>query len=311
MKYIYGIDIGGTAVKLGFFTEEGKLLRKWSIETDTSDGGKHILPDISREIRRQTDRSGLLTYHIKGIGLGVPGPVLPDGTANGCVALGWNRVDVRQEMEELTGVRNIKVGNDANVAALGEMLYGAAKGHSSGVMVTLGTGVGGGIIIDGKIVSGTFGAGGEIGHMRVNDYETTPCNCGNYGCLEQYVSATGIVRRAEKNIGEYRGDSMLKNLQKVTAKDVFDCAKQGDGLALVIVDDSMKILAKALSVISAVIDPEIYIIGGGVSAAGKIIPSMLKKYYEEYAFHASTDTEIRLAELGNDAGMYGALGLVM
>ena len=311
MKYIFAADIGGTAVKLGFFTEEGKLLRKWSIKTDTSENGKFILEDISREIKKQISSAGIYSSSIGGIGIGVPGPVTKDSEVNGCVALGWKETDVRQEMFELTGIRNIMVGNDANVAALGELYAGAAKGHESAVMVTLGTGVGGGIIENGRIVSGAFGAGGEIGHMNVNPLETEKCNCGNRGCLQQYASATGIVRRAERNMDSYRGETLMSRYENLTAKDVFDCAAQQDGLSMVTVDESMKILARALAMIAAVVDPEIFVIGGGVSAAGDMILDPLREYYPEYAFHASADTEIVRAKLGNDAGIFGACSLAI
>ena len=241
----------------------------------------------------------------------MPGPILEDRIVNRCVNLGWGVVDVTKELRLLTDISNIKVANDANAAALGEMWKGGGKGHSDVVMITLGTGVGGGVIMGGKIVCGHFGAGGEIGHVLMNRFEEKPCACGKKGHLEQYTSATGIVRRAKELLAFSDRPSTLRDLPEITAKDVFDHAKQGDVLALEIVDFVGAVLGGACAMISCVVDPEIYVIGGGVSKAGEILINAVRKYFRSGAFHASEDAKFALATLGNDAGMYGAVKMVL
>ena len=199
----------------------------------------------------------------------------------------------------------MKAGNDANMAALGEMWQGGGKGHKDIVMVTLGTGVGGGIILNGKMLAGTNGAGGEIGHICVNDDETEVCGCGNKGCLEQYTSATGIVRMAKIILNTTDKPSKLRQIQYISAKEIFDAAKEGDEVAATLVENHGKVLGKALAQIACVVDPEIFVIGGGVSRAGDILINTTAKYFAQYAFHACRQTKFALATLGNDAGMYG------
>ena len=223
-------------------------------------------------------------------------------------------VNVAEKLRELTGVSNIKAGNDANVAALGEMKKGGGKGFSDVVMVTLGTGVGGGIILGGEMLSGNKGAAGEIGHLLVNPDETESCGCGKKGCLEQYASATGIVRMARQALRNPVADgleeTMLTDDDKLTAKLVFDCAKDGDKLALEIIDKFGEYLAVALAQTAQVIDPEVFVIGGGVSAAGQIIIDAVKSRYDKHVLFALRGKEFRLAELGNDAGICGCCALV-
>ncbi len=201
--------------------------------------------------------------------------------------------------------------NDANVAALGEMWQGGAKGSKDVIMVTLGTGVGGGIIVDGKIVAGYNGAGGEIGHITVNNDEIEPCNCGQYGCLEQYTSATGIVRMAKRKLAKTQDETSLRKYENITAKDIFDEAKAGDAVALLLVDEVGEILGSTLSNIACVVNPEVIVIGGGVSKAGQILIDTIKKHYQETSFKACRDTRFELASLGNDAGIYGSMNLII
>lgn len=304
-KYVFGVDVGGTTVKMGLFTVEGELLDKWEIKTRTEDGGKNVLPDIADSIKEVIESKKLAKEDVEGVGIGVPGPVKEDGTVLKCVNLGWGILNVEDELEKLIGYP-VKAGNDANVAALGEMWQGGGKGHSNLVMVTLGTGVGGGIILNGKMLFGVNGAGGEIGHICVDDSETETCGCGNKGCLEQYTSATGVVRLAGRAMAASDKKSTLRELEAVTAKDVFDAAKAGDELALEIVDTQARILGRALAQIACVVDPEIFVIGGGVSKAGSILTDSVQKYFEHYAFHACRQTKFALAQLGNDAGIYGS-----
>ncbi len=305
MSYVYGVDLGGTTVKIGIFSDEGVMKDKWEIPTRTDDGGAYILSDIAESIKKYDAEHGITKADIKGVGLDVPGPVQEDGTVLKCVNLGWGVFNAAKELEKLVGLP-VKVGNDANYATLGEMWQGGGKGHQNLVMVTLGTGVGGGIIINGKIVSGTNGAGGEVGHITIDPKETDLCNCGKRGCLEQYASATGIVRLAQKTLNSTDKPSKLRTVQYISAKEIFDAAKEGDELANDLVDELGQKLGYALAAIAAVVDPEVFVIGGGVSKAGQILLDVTKKHYQEYAFHACRNAGFELATLGNDAGMYGS-----
>lgn len=308
-EYCFGIDIGGTTVKCGLFSVKGDILDKWEIPTRTENNGVNILPDVAAAIDAKVQEKGIARDTIAGVGLGIPGPVNEDGAVICAVNLHWGYVELEKEMEKLTGL-TVKAGNDANVAALGEMWKGGGAGYHNVVMVTLGTGVGGGIIVNGKIVTGTHGAGGEIGHIHVEDDETLSCNCGNQGCLEQYASATGIVRLANRMLEATDKASVLRN-EEVTAKAVFDAVKAGDELAMEVAEKFGKYLGTALAVIAGVVDPEVFVIGGGVSKAGKILLDYVEKYYKKYVFQGSRDCAFALAELGNDAGICGAAKLVL
>ena len=310
-RYAFGVDIGGTTVKIGLFEESGKLEKKWEIPTRKDNGGALILRDIAAALESERRERNIQKENFIGVGFGVPGPVLEECVVNKCVNLGWGVLDIVTEFEKVSGISAVKAGNDANVAALGEQWKGGGQGHQNMVMVTLGTGVGGGVILNGKIVSGAFGAGGEIGHFRVNKEETMVCGCGKRGHLEQYASATGIVRRAQELLAESGRPSSLRDAPYLSAKDVFDAAKNGDELSLEIVDFVGEMLGTALSYISCVVDPEVYVIGGGVSKAGDILLDAIKKRFVRYAFHASEGAKFELAKLGNDAGMYGAVKLVL
>ena len=309
-KYVFGVDVGGTTVKMGLFTVEGELLDKWEIKTRTEDGGKNVLPDIADSIKEVIESKKLAKEDVEGVGIGVPGPVKEDGTVLKCVNLGWGILNVEDELEKLIGYP-VKAGNDANVAALGEMWQGGGKGHSNLVMVTLGTGVGGGIILNGKMLFGVNGAGGEIGHICVDDSETETCGCGNKGCLEQYTSATGVVRLAGRAMAASDKKSTLRELEAVTAKDVFDAAKAGDELAAEAVDEFAAYLGMGLGNVASVVDTQAFVIGGGLSKNGPIVIELIKKQYEKNVMFALKNTEFRLAELGNDAGMYGAVRMVI
>ncbi len=308
-KYAIGIDVGGTTVKLGVFTAEGQLLDKWEITTRTEENGKYIMGDITDAVLGKLEEKGIKKEEVAGAGIGIPGPVT-DGVVTVCVNLGWGTVPLKEKMESLLGMR-VEVGNDANVAALGESWQGGGKGYSTAVMVTLGTGVGGGVVIGGGVIDGFHGCGGEIGHMTMNPHETEYCNCGKRGCLEQYASATGVVRVAKKYLAKETKDSSLRSVENLTAKDVFDAAKAGDALAVEIVENVCSTLALALSYISCTVDPEVFIIGGGVSRAGSILTDTVSKYFAENAFGDQKKTAFALASLGNDAGIYGCAKLVL
>lgn len=309
-KYAFGVDIGGTTCKMGLFDISGRLLDKWEIPTNKENRGGGILSDVAAAVESKLVKEGIGKDEVAGIGVGVPGPVNSQGVVSGCVNVGWGTVDVEAELGSLTGFA-VKAGNDANVAALGEMWQGGAKGCKDVIMVTLGTGVGGGIIVDGKVVAGFDGAGGEIGHITIDPAEQETCNCGRRGCLEQYTSATGIVRLAKKKLAADPRETSLRNHEPLTARDIFDEAKAKDAVALELVDEVCKILGTALSNIACVVNPEVIVIGGGVSKAGEILTERVQKYYKEAAFPSCRETRFALAGLGNDAGMYGCVQMLL
>lgn len=308
-KYCFGADIGGTTVKLGLFDTEGNVLDKWEIKTHTENEGAAILPDTAAAILAKIEERGLNMEEIAGIGVGVPGPVSIDGIVPHTANLGWGYKEVTRELSERTGLPS-RAGNDANVAALGEMWMGGAKGHKDVLLLTLGTGVGGGIIINGKILTGAHGAGGEVGHIHVEDNIEEHCGCGNQGCLEQFASATGIARLGREELAKSDEPSLLRE-GEVTAKAVFDALKEGDALAKRVVERFGKYLGTAISIMAGVLDPEVIVIGGGVSKAGEILLDYIRKYYRPYVYKSSKDTEFALAQLGNDAGIYGCAKLIL
>ncbi len=310
-KVCFGVDIGGTTVKMGMFDEQGVLKTQCEIPTRKEDGGKLIIPDICAKITEILTVNNLTKSDVIGVGLGIPGAVTDDGTVLKCVNLGWDIFNVGEKFKEIFGEVNVKCGNDANVAALGEMFKGSGEGTKDMVMITLGTGVGGGVIIGGKIITGVNGAAGEIGHMPMCDDETDTCGCGKKGCLEQYGSATGVVKITKRLLATKDTPSKLRDMENFTAKDVFDFAKEGDLLANEAVEELGKYLGKAAAHISCVVNPETFVIGGGVSKAGQFLLDRIEKYFKEYAFFASRDTKFVLASLGNDAGIYGAAALIL
>ena len=308
-RYCFGVDIGGTTVKLGLFNADGDLLEKWEIPTVTEDNGKAILPDVARSIHRKMDEREMTRDEVLGVGVGAPGPVDSEGTVYGAVNLGWGTFSIKKELQTLLNMP-VEAGNDANVAALGEMWQGGAKGYEDVVLVTLGTGVGGGVIVHGKILSGSTGSAGEIGHVHVNDDEEVSCNCGNKGCLEQYVSATGVVRLANEKLAESDRPSLLRD-RPMSAKAVWDAVKQGDPLAMEVAEDFGWYLGKALAVVAGVVNPEIFVIGGGVSKAGNVLIDYIQKNYQKYACSGCRGALFTLARLGNDAGIYGSAKMVL
>ena len=309
MKYCFGVDVGGTTIKLGLFTVEGELLDKWEIKTYAENEGERILPDVSETIKVKIKERKIATDDICGIGVGVPAPVDKNGAIERAANVGWQAKNIKKELEELTGFSCV-IGNDANVAALGEMWKGAGEGEKDLIMVTLGTGVGGGIIIDGRAVGGAHGAVGEIGHMTVRTDETEACGCGRKGCLEQYASATGLVRLAKRYFENNAKEGILQG-KEITAKEIFDAAKAGDEAALLITEEFGAYLGQALVNLAATVDPAVFVIGGGVSKAGNILLDIVKKYFYEHAFYGNQKTRITLATLGNDAGIYGAAKQVL
>lgn len=308
-QYVFGADIGGTTVKLGLFDVKGILLEKWEIPTRTEENGSHILPDVADSIKAKMNEKRMEAEDVAGVGVGAPGPIDSAGVVHKAVNLGWDTFSIKVTLEEILHVP-VMAGNDANVAALGEMWKGGGQGSKDLIVVTLGTGVGGGIIIDGKMLTGAVGAGGEIGHIHVEDNETEHCGCGNVGCLEQYASATGITRLANRKLKESSKDSILRG-QEVSAKTVFDAVKEKDELAMEVAEEFGRYLGNGLAVVADVVNPEAIVIGGGVSKAGEVLMDYIKPYYEKNVFHGSRDVKFSLATLGNDAGIYGAAKLVL
>lgn len=308
-KYVFGVDVGGTTVKLGQFDKEGNVLDKWEIPTRTEDKGAHIIEDIAGSILVKMKQKNIGKEEVMGVGMGVPGPVKADGTVVKAVNLGWDVFNPNTELSNLLGVL-AKTGNDANVAALGEMWKGGGQGYRDMVAVTLGTGVGGGIILDGHILCGSNGAGGEIGHIHLEDNEEDACGCRNHGCLEQYASATGIVRLAKKKLAATSRESVLRN-EEVTAKSVWDAVKAGDELAIEVAEMYGEYLGKGLAAVADVINPEIFVIGGGVSKAGQVVIDYMEPYFKKYVFHGAAGAQFALAKLGNDAGIYGAAKMIL
>jgi len=309
-KYVFGVDIGGTTVKLGLFNIDGEVLDKWEITTRKEDGGAYILKDIAESVEAKMTEKNIDKSDVTGVGMGVPGPVKEDGTVMQRVHLGSGMFNAAEELSGLLGLP-VKAGNDANMAALGEYWQGGGKEYKSIIMVTLGTGVGGGIIINGKMMAGVNGAGGEIGHMTVDLDEQDKCNCGKKGCLEQYASATGIVRLANRALQSSDKPSKLRDVKTISAKEIFDAAKEGDELAQSLAEEHGKYLGLALANVACVVDPDAFVIGGGVSKAGDILIDITKKYFEEFAFHACRNASFKLATLGNDAGIFGAAASIL
>ena len=311
-EYAFGIDLGGTTAKIGLFKTTGELLEKWEVPTDTSNAGEHILKNLAAAVQGKMQEKGLAAEQVEGVGVGVPGPVLDSRIVPIiCANLGgWGKHNVAEELGDMLGGIKVLVGNDANVAALGEIWMGAAKGCRSAVMVTLGTGVGGGVIVNGKVIDGTHGAGGEIGHITVDRHETAACGCGKHGCLEQYASATGISRLARKKM-EHETRATILTKEDLSAKAVFDAVKEGDEVAIEVATEMGNYLGHAMADMAAVLDPAVFVIGGGVSKAGEVLLSFIEKPFMEKAFFANKNVKFKLATLGNDAGICGAAKLVL
>ena len=311
MKYCFGIDIGGTTVKIGLVAETGEIVTRWEVPTRKGSDPAGLLEDVKTSLENCMAERNMEKADILGIGMAAPGPVTEDGVLHGCVNIGWGDVDLDDLAEDVIGISPVRIGNDARVAALGEAAYGAGKDAESMLMVTLGTGVGGGVVLDGKILMGMSGVAGEIGHMTIDPYETETCGCGKKGCLEQYASATGMVRAAERFLKEKDSDSVLRQKEAVSAKDLWDAAKAGDKLANEIVDFVCDRLGSALANAIYLVDTEMIVIGGGVCAAGQFLLDKVENAYNGKVFAHSRNKKFALAKLGNDAGIMGAAALIL
>ena len=310
MQYGFGVDLGGTTVKIAYFDRDGNMLAKWEIPTVTADGGAQILPDIAASVLDYIKKNNIPQEDLLGIGIGVPGPVDNNGVVNGCVNLGWGVFNIEKQLSALTGLP-VKASNDANVAALGECWVGGGKGYENLLFVTLGTGVGGGIVLGGKVLNGTHGSAGEIGHMVLDRSETEQGPCGNYGGAEYYCSATGIVRVAKRYLAANKTNSPLAAMDSFAAKDVFDLAKAGDETSKAILEIVYSYLGHLIANVCNVINPQIVILGGGVSKAGQCLIDGVVPYFMKDAFPGVKQVEFALAQLGNDAGAYGAFKLLL
>ena len=313
--YCFGIDVGGTSVKCGLFLTNGTLVEQWEIPTRLENNGSSILPDVADAIKTKLDERGITKDNVDGVGIGIPGPVNENGEVPMAVNLHWGFKAVASELSALTGLP-AKAANDANIAALGEAWKGAAEGSKNVILVTLGTGVGGGIVAEGKLLHGAGGVAGELGHITVDFDRPFDCTCGKKGCLETVASATGIVNLTRRYADEYAGDATLKRLiddgEEVTAKTVFDLAKDGDELALIVYRHFSQYLGIACANIASVLNPANIVIGGGVSAAGQFLLDGVQKVFDENTFpQVRTSTQLVLANLGNDAGVIGAASLVL
>ena len=305
-KYCFGVDVGGTTVKVGLFTVEGQLLDKWEIITRTENNGENILFDICESLEAKLDEKSIDLDEVKGIGIGLPGPVLDDGTVLQCVNLGWGKFNVSEKMSEMFHGIEVKVGNDANVAALGEAWKGGGKNFDDIVMVTLGTGVGGGVILEGKILTGHNGAAGEIGHMHVEDGEELNCNCGGCGCLEQYASATGVVRLANRYIAKNSESTKMTEFgEDITAKDVFDLAKEGDKGAVAVVEQMSTYLGKAMASIATVVNPQAFIIGEDFIGDDTVAMILGDNIFAGHGLKKRLCAAVKNAENGNGATVFG------
>ncbi len=309
MHYIFGADVGGTTVKMGFFQDDCVLLKKWELPTITENGGSRILPDIAQAVEDCLKEYGVSKSDVLGIGIGVPGPVDDDGNVNCCVNLNWGVFNLHEKLHALTGLRT-KAGNDANVAALGEFYDGGGKGSRSMLMVTIGTGVGGGFVYNGRLLNGAHGVAGELGHLTINRDETEACSCGKHGCAEQYCSARGMAKLARRRLAQDDAPSSLREEETITAKTLFAHAAKGDAVAGEVLDRAFAILGETIADACCMVDPELVVLGGGVSKAGQALIDGVFPYFEKYRFHASKGTRFALATLGNDAGIYGCFHLI-
>lgn len=300
--YAFGIDIGGTKIKIGLFDKKHKLLDKWSIDTKSDT----LFTDLANSILDYCHSSNINLDDIIGYGIGVPGYV-KNNIALNCVNLKWKNVDVIKEFQKVIGYKaNVSLLNDAKLAAYGEYDIHNGK-YNSIVFITLGTGIGSGIITDGVIQEGAHGLCGEIGHIIIDEKFNFKCSCGRTGCFETIASATGILRVANYLLDK----NNIKGNKFTNTKEVFDKASEGDKIAIEAVDIASEYIAKVFSMLSLVINPDAFIIGGGVSAAGDFLLERIKKYYNQYCLAEASHVDILISELRNDAGIYGSSALII
>ena len=311
-KYAIGVDLGGTSIKLGIVTNTGRLIKKISVQTEAEKGPKKVIDNIISGIRELTAKS---KYNIDGIGIGCPGVVTPGkGIVENPPNLpGWEKVNIgkviRKEFK-----KNVFVDNDANAAAIGELIFGSGKKYKSFIMITLGTGVGGGIVINKKIYHGDFGAAGEIGHISI-DFNGPKCNCGSYGCIEAYAGNLYLRERVRTELRKHPESKMWKlinnDLSKVSPRNVQLAAETGDAFAKSVIDELGVHLGSAFASLCNVLDISVFIIGGGIAGFGKPLFDSIKKTIAGRVM-APIRPRVRVlsAKLKNDAGIKGASALV-
>lgn len=305
-----GIDIGGTTIKYGLFDNDNKLIDKWSIDTDISNDGTKIVPDLCNSLIKYLKEKNI--KEINSIGITIPGPTTHGDKVVKAVNLNWKKeFNIAKEIKSHLNMDTyIYAINDANAAAYGEYVCGAGKSYDSIFMVTIGTGIGGALIFDDKLIEGTHGGAGEIGHLKVFDKYPLKCNCGGIGCLETIAAKNGIFNLFLKNIeeGKFKTSIPKKNdYSDFTIKDMCDRAKDGDELCKETIRESMYYIGKALSYVSEIVEPECMIIGGGIAKAGNLILDYIKDGYNKNSTMTSVKPAFTLAELQNDAGIYGAM----
>lgn len=309
--YAFGVDLGGNAIKIGLFQTTGHLVEKWTIPARLEDRGSHLLGDVVDAIRTKMEARSLTWDAVEGVGMGVPGPVDQDGTVLRCVNLGWDILNIPKAVRELEpAIEKLKVANDVNAATLGEMWQGGAQWNNSAVMVTLGVGIGSGIVVDNKVFVGSTGAAGEIGHMCVNPQETRRCTCGNYGCLEQYCSDTGLVHTTQQILEEMPQTASVLRETEITPQAICEAAKKNDPVATEVLDRFGQLMGLALTAVACTVNPQVFVIGGPLSQGGMLILKPIETYFRRYAFHAFRNTPFVLAELGDDAGIYGSVRML-
>ena len=313
MKYYAGIDLGGTNTKIGLVDEDGNIIFTTIVKTDSMEGFEKTIQRLSKILLQQVKSFDLNFDDVQSVGVGVPGPVLNSRVVKFWANFPWkNGVDLALEFEKNLG-KPVKVDNDVNVITLGEMWKGSAQGYKNVLGLAIGTGIGGGIIVDGKLVSGENGAGGEVGHIKV-ERDGKLCGCGQKGCWEAYASATGLIREAQSRLAVNKTNGLYEQVigRDLEAKDIFDVAKEGDAFALDLVDYEADYIALGIGNLLNVLDPEIVVVGGGVSLAGDILFDKVKERLKKYAFPSTTENlKIVAASLGNDAGILGAAYLGM
>lgn len=313
---IIGIDLGGTSAKMAIVSLKGEILEKWTVSTNILEDGIHIVPNLIESLEERIELYKMSAADFLGIGMGSPGKVDADTkTVIGAYNLNWSTLrEIGKAFEKAFDIP-FYIENDANIAALGEQWKGAGEGALDCVTVTLGTGVGGGVVVNGQLVRGATGTAGEIGHLTIDTQGQFDCTCGKKGCLETVASATGIMHLARHFALEYVGDSIVKaridDGSEVTSKDIFDAAKEGDYFGLQVVDRFAHYLGLACSHLANSLNPSKIVLAGGVAQAGEFLLDKVNEQFIEYCFPQIRNKEtLVLAQLGNDAGIMGAAQLV-
>lgn len=313
MKYYAGVDLGGTNTKIGILDIDGNIFKSSIIKTFSDRGIEDTLNRIWETIKNLIQELDIDIKNLAGIGIGIPGPVKDQSIVKFFANFPWKKnINVKELMEKISGIET-KLDNDVNIIAMGEAKYGVAKGSTSSVTIALGTGIGGGIYINGSLISGFSGAGGEIGHIKL-EKDGKLCGCGQRGCFEAYASATGMIREAVSRLAVNKNNLLYelidKKIDKLEAKDIFDAAKHGDSFSLDIIDYETEYLAMGIGNILNILNPEVIVIGGGVALAGDILFNPLKEKLKKYVLPvALEDLKIVPGVLGNEAGIKGAVGL--